>query len=345
MQRKRGGAMFGKFVCAALAAGLFLAATPAEAQRTKVVLGVSGRPDQAGLELALRRGYFERQGLEIETVQGTTGQEMMPSLASNKLQVASGSPNAGLFNALNRGIDIRMVADFAHVGPKGDRTVSVMAREDLMDQGVIKSPADLKGRSVARGPGPGQITDFLYDRLFRKYGFTAADVNIRDLTFSDALAAMGTKSLDAAFLVEPLVTVAERRKIARVLVDGGSVIPGSELSIVYYSPQFARDKAAATKFMVAYLEGLRDYYDAFFLGKNKEATIKLLVNSLSVKDPTMWETSHQYMDVNGRFNIEDVKRQAAFYRSKGLVSGPVPDIDKHVDTSFAEAAVKILGER
>lgn len=340
--------MIGKFVFAALAAGLFLSATTAEAQpaqRTKVVLGVSGRPDQAGLELALRRGYFEKQGLDIQTVQATTGQEMIPSLASNQLQVASGSPNAGLFNALNRGIDIRMVADFAHVGPKGDRTVSIVAREDLMDQGVIKSPADLKGRSIARGPGPGQITDFLYDTLFRKYGFTAAETNMRDLTFANSLAAMGTKTLDAAFLVEPLITVAEKRKIARVLIDGGSVIPGSELSIVYYSPEFARDKAAATKFMVAYLQGLRDYYDAFFLGKNKDAAIKLLAASLSVKDPAMWETSRQYMDVNGHFNVEDVKRQAAFYRAKGLVSGPVPDIDKHVDTSFAEAAVKVLGKR
>jgi len=339
--------MMRKFVGAAIAAASLLLAAPsgAQAPRMKVVLGVSGRPDQADLELALKRGYFEKQGIDIETVQANTGQEMVPSLAANQLQVASGSPNAGLFNALNRGIDIRLVADFAHVGPKGDQTVSVMAREDLMEQSAIKSPADLKGRSVARGPGSGQITDMLFDTLFRQYGFTMTDVTMRDLTFADSLAAMGSKTLDAAFQVEPLVTTAVRRKIARVLVDGGSIIPGSELSIVYYSPEFARNKDAATKFMVAYLQGVRDYYDAFFLGKGKDAAIALLVQSLPVKDPSLWETSRQYTDQNGRMNIDDVKRQAAFYRAEGLVSGPVSDIDKHLETGFAEAAVKILGAR
>jgi NitT/TauT family transport system substrate-binding protein len=314
-------------------------------QHVAIKLGVSGRPDQASLELALRRGYFEKQGLDIETVQATSGEEMVPSLAANKLQVASGSPNAGLFNALNRGIDIRMVADFAHVGPKGDHTVSVVARADLVDSGAIKSPADLKGRSIAYGPGAGQISDILFGTLFRQAGFSGKDVTIRYLTFSDSLAAMGSKSLDAAFMVEPLVTVGEQKNIARMVVDAGSVIPGAELSVFYFSPEFAGNKDAATRFMVGFLEGARDYYDAFFLGKGKDEAIRLLVQYLPVKDPALWQTSHQYTDLNGKFNVEDIKRQAAFYKEEGLVTGPVPDIDKHVDTSFSEAAVRILGAR
>jgi len=155
---------------------------------------------------------------------------------------------------------------------------------------------------------------------------------------------MGTKSLDAAFMVEPLVTQAERQKIARVLVDGGSVYAGAELSVFYFSPAFAAKKEAATKFMVAFLEGARDYYDAFFLGKGKEDAIKLLVQYLPVKDPALWETSRQATDLNGRINVEDLKYQAAFYKAQGVITGPVPDIDKHVDAEFAQAAVK-SGER
>lgn len=331
-----------------LAAALVAAAlvSPAAAQqKLHIKLGVSGRPDQADLELAYRRGYFEKQGLEIEYVQASSGQEMVPALANNQLQVASGSPNAGLFNALNRGIDIRIVGDFAHVGPKGDRTVAVVARADLMDQGVIKTPADLKGRSVAHGPGPGQISDILLNTLFRMNGFAKMDVQIRDFTFADALAAIGTKTLDASFQVEPLVTVGERRDIARVLIDGGSVIPRAELSVIYFSPEFARNKDAGTRFMVAFLQGARDYYDAFFLGNGKDEAIKLLVQYLPVKDLTVWATSRQYTDLNGKVNVENVKEQAKFYRDEGLVSGGIPDIDKYVDPSFAEAAVKILGPR
>jgi NitT/TauT family transport system substrate-binding protein len=327
-------------VALALAAGI-----SAKAQNASDVirLGVSGRPDQAALELALRRGYFEQEGLKVETVQGTTGQEMLPALATDKLQVASGSPNAGMFNALNRGIDIKIVADFAHVGKTDDRTVSMIVRSDLMESGAVKTVADLKGRIISWGPGPGQVTEFFYDHLFAKGGFTKADVAVRYINFSDMLAGMANKSLDGGFMIEPLVTVAEARKIARVFMLGSEIIPGSELSVVYYSPEFAKKKEQATKFMVAFLKGVRDYNDAFFHDKGKDAAIDVLIQHLSVKDKTIWQGSRQHIDVNGKINVADLKAQAAYFRKIGLVPGPMPDIDIHIDTSFAEAAVKRLG--
>ncbi|HXQ52671.1 MAG TPA: ABC transporter substrate-binding protein [Stellaceae bacterium] len=334
-----------RFILIAILAALAAPSAWAESAPIPVKLGVSGRPDQASLELALRRGYFEKQGLAIETVQASSGMEFVSSLAADQLQVASGSPNAALFNALNRGIDIRIVADFAHIGGAGDRTVAIMVRSDLLDGGAIKTPADLKGHSLAGGPGAAQITDVMFDRMFRAANIKASDVDVRHLTFADSLSAMGTKSLDSAFMVEPLVTMGEQKEIARVLVDGGTVYPGGELSVFYFSPGFAKNKDAATKFMVAFLQGARDYYDAFFLGKGKDEAIKLLVQYLPVKDPALWQTSRQNTDVNGHVNVDDLKYQAAFYKSQGYVTGAVPDIDKQVDTEFADAAVKILGRR
>ena len=330
-----------------LGCGTATAQTPssAAAARTHLKLGVSGRPDQASLELALRRGYFEQEGLEIETVQATTGQEMVPSLASNQLQAASGSPNAGLFNALNRNIDIRIVGDFAHIGDAKDRTVAILARADLMDAGQIKTIADLKGRKISQGPGPGQITELIFQELFDRARIADADVTMTYINFPDTIAAFASKAIDAAFLVEPLVTEAERRNLARVLMPGGEIDPGAELSIWLYSPEFAKDKDAATKFMVAFLRGARDYYDAFFLGKDKDGAIALLTKYLPVKDPALWQASRQSTDLNGRVNVADLKRQAAFQKARGHVTGPVPDIDKFLSPEFADAAVQRLGER
>jgi NitT/TauT family transport system substrate-binding protein len=341
------GAMLGVML-ALLAAAPVAAQTQSaapDAPRKHVKLGVSGRPDQASLEIALRRGYFEQEGLDVETVQATTGQEMVPSLASNQPQVASGSPNAGLFNALNRGIDIRIVGDFAHIGDAQDRTIAIMARADLVDSGQIKTFADAKGRVISQGPGPGQITEIVFQTLYDRAKLSPSDVSVKYINFPDTLAAFASKSLEIAFLVEPLVTAADRQNLARVLVPGGAIDPGAELSIWIYSPEFANDKDAATRFMVAFLKGARDYYDAFFLGKDKDATIALLTQYLPVKDPKLWETSRQYTDLNGRVNVADLKRQAAFHVEHGNVTGAVPNIDKFLSPQFAEAAVKQLGER
>jgi NitT/TauT family transport system substrate-binding protein len=82
-----------------------------------VKVGVTGRPDQASLVLALQRGYWAKQGLDVQFIQsGAAAQDATAALAANQIQVTAGSPSAGLFNALNRGIDIRMVADWSHIG-------------------------------------------------------------------------------------------------------------------------------------------------------------------------------------------------------------------------------------
>ena len=53
----------------------------------------------------------------------------------------------------------------------------------------------------------------------------------------------------------------------------------------------------------------------------------------------------QQIDLNGRVNVADIKRQAAAYKELDDITGPVPDIDKYVDHRFAEAAVKAIGVR
>jgi NitT/TauT family transport system substrate-binding protein len=322
-------------------AALLLAGTAAAQTLQKVKLGVSGRPDQAALELALHRGYFTAQGLDVETVQASSGMDFVSSLAADQLQVASGSANAGLFNALVRGIDIKIVADFAHIGDASDRTVAIVARADLMDSGAIKTAADLKGRVLARGPGPGMISGPIYEKLLERFGIAPGDVTFRYLAFPDSIVALSTKNVDAAYLIEPLVTQAEQQGIGRVLATGGAIYPGAELSVVYYSPAFAKRTDAATKFMVAYLRGERDYHDAFFLNKGRAEAIKLLTEHTAITDPKAWETVRQVADLDGRVNLADLKSQAAYYKQQGLISA-VPDLDKIVDPQFAEAAVKIL---
>jgi len=313
--------------------------------KTVVKLGVTNRPDQAHLELAIRRGYFDKQGIQIETVPAGSGMDFVPAVATNQIQVATGSPNAALFNAFNRGIDIRIVADYAHIGDATDSTISLVVRADLIDSGAVKSVADLKGRNVnwaMRGSYP----DVFFHRLFAKNAMNFGQVEIQTIGFGDALAAFTTKRLDAGFVIEPLVTFAQAKGMGKVMLRGGEVDPGAVLSIMVYSPAFAKNTDLATRFMVAYLMGVRDYHDAFFLKKDQDAVIAILVQHLSIKDPAMWKAmSPLNTDVNGTVNVADLKSQAAIYKALGQVSGAVPDIDKYVDTRFTEAAVERLGRR
>jgi len=339
---------------AAAPAGSPAAAAPAAAaptappERVSLRVAVQGRPDQAHLQLALDRGYFTAQGLDVETVQITSGAEMVPALATNQIQVGNGAPSAALFNALARDVDIRIVADYVHVGPPTDTVLAILVRKDLADSGAVRSLADLKGgRVFAAGTVPGTVSDMLYNKALAKEGISGDGIQVQYLPIPDIYAALGNGRVDAGTLTEPLTTQAVQQGIATVLYPAGAVIPDAILSVLQYSPQFAAEQPdAATRFMVGYLQGVRDYHDAFVLKKDQEAAIATLVQSLSPKDPQMWRTAHYAtIDQNGVVNVDELRSAAEFYLQRGDFAGPMPDFTKFVDPRFAEAAVQTLGRR
>lgn len=326
---------------------VLLAAPCFAADKKLVHVGVVERPDLAPFLLALHGGLFAKQDLDVQPVVGTSGQDFVASLATGQMEVASGVPNAGLYNALNRGIDIRLVADYAHVSQKPeDSTVSIVVRADLVDSGTVKGPADLKGLNIAAGPSNGQYPQILLSKALARGHLTLADVNVRFLPFPEAVAAMGSKTLDGAFMIEPLTTQAASRNIVRRLIPAGEVDPGAELSIVLYSAQFAADKETAMRYMIGFLGGVRMYYDAFFLKKGRDEAIAILTQYSPLKEAKLWaEAIPQNTDLNGRIDVDNLRQQAVFFKEQGTLSGNIPDFAKFVDMSFAEAALKVLGVR
>jgi NitT/TauT family transport system substrate-binding protein len=186
----------------------------------------------------------------------------------------------------------------------------------------------------------------LVNTILERNNMSWSDVKVQNLAFADTMIAMNNKIIDAGFMIEPLLSAAVDRNIAGVFISGGDVEVGAHLSILLYSAEFAKQNDVATRFMVAYLQGVRDYTDAFIHRKDQDAAIDLLVKVLSVKDPNVWKNAMpQNIYADGKVNIDDIRRQAGVYKTLGDVSGPVPPIEKYVDTHFAEAASKILSAK
>jgi len=66
---------------------------------------------RSGLLIGVAKGYYPRAGLNIESVNFNTGQEMINALAAGQLDVGFTVTASGLFNAMLRGIPIKIVAD------------------------------------------------------------------------------------------------------------------------------------------------------------------------------------------------------------------------------------------
>src|SRR5690242_646434 len=74
-------------------------------------IGHLGGGTDFGIILADALGFFQEQGLNVEQVVVKGVPEGLPLLATNQLQVLGGAPSASVFNAIGRGVGVRIVAD------------------------------------------------------------------------------------------------------------------------------------------------------------------------------------------------------------------------------------------
>src|SRR5437660_8102225 len=101
---------------------------------------------------------------------------MVAPLTTGQLQIAAGALAAGLFNAANREVGLRIVADKgATAGPEWDFSALVI-RKDLIDSGRVKDFADLKGSTLAT-TGRGTSPEVALATALKKGNLTLNEVN------------------------------------------------------------------------------------------------------------------------------------------------------------------------
>src|SRR5205823_5420823 len=154
------------------------------------------------LSIAQAKGYFAELGITLEAQQFATATQMVAPLSQNQLQVAGGTIGSGLFNAIGRGIAIRIVGDKGSLHP-GHGYQAIVVRTLLVDE--IRGSADLKGRTYALA-SPDVAGEVNLDAYLRQGGLTVKDLNLVMLPFPDMQAALESGKVDAADPIEPWLT-------------------------------------------------------------------------------------------------------------------------------------------
>jgi NitT/TauT family transport system substrate-binding protein len=322
-------------------------ATAARAQSPlRINVGIANSATDVGLFVADKKGYFKDEGLDVNFIAFDSGARMIAPFASGDLDVGAGGPSAGLYNAVARGIDIRIVADKAST-PKGRPINFLLVRKDLVDSGRFKTLADLKGMKIA-GSAPGGAATTTLDKLLDKAGLRMADIERVYLGFPQQAIALQNKAVEAALPTEPSASKAVNMGAATRIIGDDEIYPGHQLAVILYTGRFIQTKPeAARKFMRAYLRGVRDYSDAiedgYLRGPKGEEVISILTTYSSIKDPQIYRSiKTANIDPDGKLGIASIKEDLDIFTKEKLIEGKV-DIDKVIDTSFAEAVVRELG--
>jgi NitT/TauT family transport system substrate-binding protein len=328
---------------ASAAASAAAAATGA----TVVNLGLLSSVSDAGFYIAMDKGYFKEQGIEINSHSFQSAAYMVAPLSEGQLDVGGGAPSAGLGNALARGIAIKIVADKGSV-PEDSSFQALMIREDLVTSGRFKGQySDLKGLKLA-DTAEGNTGNVSTSFALQKGGLKWQDADHVFMGFPSMSAAFAGKSIDGALVIEPFLTQIAAKNVASVFKRTNDFYPNHQVAVVMYSPQFMNDrKQLAQDFMVAYLKALRVYNDAFFKKprdqKAYDEVVDILAKHTPVKDKSLYAKMQMPgLDPNGSVIVKSLETDQQWYLEHGYQKAPV-DVNKIVDSSFAEFAVKKLG--
>jgi len=307
-----------------------------------VRVGAIGSSSDSGIYIALDRGYFQEQGLDVSLEAIRSATDVLSALATGNLDVAGGGLNAGLYNALHRGVDVRIVADKGSLLP-GFGYEALLVRKDLVDSGRFADYADLRGMKIAVNTIP-SIDSVLLDRALERGGLGFADVDVSELSFPDQLAGFGNHAIDASLLIEPFVARAVDESLATRFVTFDQLAPGQQIAVLLYGSQLLQgNPEAPRRFMVAYLKGVRDYNDAFAKGRGKDDVIGILTKNTTIRDAALWEKiAPPGLNPDGSVSKQGIAQAQDFFAARGQVPEKA-DVDQLVDNSYAERAVQQLG--
>jgi NitT/TauT family transport system substrate-binding protein len=325
---------------------LAAAASPARAA-DQVKIGVSRTISDAGYYIADAKGFFHDEGLEVSITGFNSAAQMIAPLGTGDLDVSGGTVSAGFYNAIGRGIMMKIVADQASIKP-GYGYSSLMVRKDLVESGRYKSFADLKGMKVAIG-APGTGTASALNEALKKGGLKYGDVEVVYIGFPEHLPTYRNKGIDASITNEPTMTRAIEENVAVRVAGNDVTYPGQQTAVTFFSDHFIKDRRdVAERFMRAYLRGVRMYNDALqdghLAGPKANEVIPILVKYTSIKDESMFRRMiPSYVSPNGEVNMASLRKDLDFFRELGLIEKKDISVDGVVDASFAEAAVAKLG--
>lgn len=319
------------------------AAALAPAAFTVVRVGTLNATTDAPFYLAQERGYLREEGLDLEATSFDSGQQMVAPLGTDQLDAGGGAVGPGLYNAILRGINMRIVADRAQ-SVAGTRFNCLMARKSLVDSGALRTMADLRGRTFAE-PVPANILTYALERGLNQDGVRLDEVQLVTVPWPEMANAFANGVIDAGFPIEPFVTLSAERGVAECWRETADLVPGMEIGVLIYGPTFAEQHAdAARRFMVAYLRAARDYYRAFFGdGQGRAEIVELMTRITPIKDPALLgRIAPTWLDPNGDVNTASLRDTQRWYVERGDQTTEV-DLQRAVDPSFVAFALQRLG--
>jgi NitT/TauT family transport system substrate-binding protein len=299
------------------------------------------------VHIAEEKGYFAQEGIKTDFIPFDASAKMIAPLGTGDLDIGGGATAVSMFNAIDRGIGVRIVASKGRT-EKGYVYQSLVIRKELVTSGKFKSYADLKGLKIAQGAagvGPWSVLN----EMAKVGGIKYSEIEKLYMSFPQQVAAMKSGAVDGSIMNEPYKTLIAREGIAVEFAPTEDIFPNYELSLLLFGDKFRKERSdVARRFMRAFLRAAREYNDAIENGRwrnNAKSDELTAIFAKRTGQPVelIRAITPPASDPDGRIKLDSVRKDLAFFKQQGEVTNAALTVEQCIDMSFAEAAAKELG--
>lgn len=171
---------------------------PDDGEPQTVTVGVVPFTTLAPFYLSQQEGFFEDQGIQIETTTSHGGADLVAALLSGDIDIAY-SNHMSSIQAVAEGFELRFVRE-------NDRG----SHQDVyaLPDGPIQNPEDLVGRTVGVNTLD-NVQHITTLAALEEYGIDSTGVEFTEVAPPDMPAALEAGRVDAVWVAEPFLTIVE----------------------------------------------------------------------------------------------------------------------------------------
>jgi NitT/TauT family transport system substrate-binding protein len=276
------------------------------------------------LNIGMKYGFFEKEGLEVEEINFVSGAGLAQALTAGAVDITlSGGPDMA----------------FTAKGAPEIAVASITSSPAFMgiaigSQSTARSLDDLKGKKIAV-TSAGSLTYWLVDELNRVKGWTKEGDRAIPLAIGGApptqFAAIKTGQVDASIGGLQVGYQLEEEKAGRLLADLTAYVKDIELFVIFASTAIVQQNPDAVR------RFLKAWYDAVnFMKSHRTETVQLSIETAGYSATVanrMYDRLVSQLSSDGKFEPKALEKLRASFIDLKILDSSV-DMSKLYTTNF-----------
>jgi NitT/TauT family transport system substrate-binding protein len=303
-----------------LLALLLLAAAPGAAEPVKV--GIVKTSSSGHVFIALEKGYFADEGLDVTLVPFEAAQPVAVAVVTGNLDIGVSALTAAFYSLGGQGA-LRLVAGQSRDLPTY-QNINYLASNRAYAAG-LRTPQDLAGHSIALTQIGGP-SHYALGMLAEKYHFDLKGLRLFPLqSFPNIVSALAGNQVDAGMLAATPGLAAVNGGEAKLVGWVGDETPWQIGGVFVTTAAADNRRDFIVRFLRAYVRGAHDYHAAFSGPDEKRAdgrsadAMRAIVAKYTGQPAEALRDGIGYVDPDARIDVQDILRQIAWYKSQNML--------------------------